>query len=310
MAELNTFDTDGDLLLLMSRPAEPETKADVETGEDVSGPEERDAGSTNSEEDVEGGDDTPEDTLDGSPDNQDPGPQNTTVSTPESKPDDTNETEPKKPDIEVHMLVSSKHLMLASPVFKAMLKRDTFKEGRTLSSNGRVEVPLPDDNVAAFIIILDIIHGRNRRVPRQVSLEVMTNLSILVDKYQMLEAVEVFSDAWIEDLKVNLPEQFDDNMGQWLAISWVFGKRVEFKTMTQYIEQQSDVSKIGNYFDPDLPIPHVIFGKLLCYSFLSSRWGIPLGLLKSIIQVSFHHRSPLFEDIVLTLELTTFFRCH
>jgi len=271
MAELNSFDADGDLLLLMSRPAEPETKADVETGENVSGPEERDAGSRSSEEDVEGGNGTPVDTLDGLPDNQDPGPE--TVSTPESKPDDTNENEPKKPDIEVHMLVSSKHLILASPVFKAMLKGDTFKEGRTLSSSGRVEVPLPDDNVAAFIIILDIIHGRNRRVPRQVSLEMMTNLSILVDKYQMLEAVEAFSEAWIEDLKVNLPEQFDDNTGRWLAISWVFGRRVEFTTMTQYIEQQSGVSWIGNYFDPDLPIPHIIFGKLLCDSFLSPRWG-------------------------------------
>ena len=72
---------------------------------------------------------------------------------------------------------------------------------------------LSDDNVAAFIIILDIIYGSNRRVSRQVSLEMMTNLSILVDKYQMLEAVEVFCDAWIEDLKVNLPEQFDDNIG-------------------------------------------------------------------------------------------------
>lgn len=40
---------------------------------------------------------------------------------------------------EVGMLVSAKHLMLASPVFKAMFKH-SFLEGETLRSTGKVEV--------------------------------------------------------------------------------------------------------------------------------------------------------------------------
>lgn len=49
---------------------------------------------------------------------------------------------------EVEMLVSAKHLMLASPVFYAMFKYN-FLEGDTLRSTGRVEVPLPDDDAGA-----------------------------------------------------------------------------------------------------------------------------------------------------------------
>ena len=38
----------------------------------------------------------------------------------------------------IHMLLSSKVLMLASPVFKAMLGNDAFQEGRELQSTGKV----------------------------------------------------------------------------------------------------------------------------------------------------------------------------
>ena len=77
----------------------------------------------------------------------------------------------KGPDTLVHMLVSSKHMMLVSPVFKAMLQASTFKEGQKLSAAGKVEVPLPEDDSTAFEVVLNIIHGRNKLVPRVLSLE-------------------------------------------------------------------------------------------------------------------------------------------
>jgi hypothetical protein len=61
--------------------------------------------------------------------------------------------------INVHMRVSSKHLIMVSPVFKAMLQRDNFREGQQLGNTGSVEIPLPDDDSDAFLIILDIVHG-------------------------------------------------------------------------------------------------------------------------------------------------------
>jgi hypothetical protein len=124
-----------------------------------------------------------------------------------------------EPVFNVHMRVSSKHLTMVSPVFKAMLHRGNFREGRELGNTGSVDVPLPDDNPDAFLIILDVLHGYHRKVPRDISLLMLTCISILVDKYQMVEAVEVFSNGWIEHLKLpksgdtsGLPEP-DDILG-------------------------------------------------------------------------------------------------
>jgi hypothetical protein len=88
------------------------------------------------------------------------------------------------------MLVSSKHLILASPVFKVMLQ-DCFKEGQTLRSGGFLDLLLPDDDPAAFCILLDIIHGRNRKVPREIDMGLLAGITILVDKYQLQEVVEI-----------------------------------------------------------------------------------------------------------------------
>ena len=174
-------------------------------------------------------------------------------------------------DLEVRLLVSSKHMMVASPVFKAMLHQSKFKEGRKLHRKGSLELSLPDDNVMAMKILLDIIHGRIRRVPRNVSLNQFAQISILVDKYQMAEAVEVISDVWIKSLERNMPTSYDPDLvgpatevHHWLGISWVFGKADQFKAITQLI-----VFGCGPDFDLNVegspPIPVMIIGR--CPSF-------------------------------------------
>lgn len=67
--------------------------------------------------------------------------------------------------------------MLASVVFKAMLQRG-FQEGEELRANGNVEILSPDDDPKAFTILIDIVHGRSRKVSRTVSFPLLVNLSI------------------------------------------------------------------------------------------------------------------------------------
>ena len=190
----------------------------------------------------------------------------TTVATPPIEPElienDFPEAEIELP-AEVRLLVSSRHMRLVSPVFKAMLQSGNFKEGRELSSAGKVEVSLPDDDPDAFIIIMDIIHGRNRRVPKVIDMETLIRIAMLVDKYQMVEAVEAFSDMWIEKLKRDMPPDHYQPVetGQWLGISWVFGKGEEFKVVTMNLERHA----LAPWYDRGyryggLPVPDIIFG--------------------------------------------------
>jgi hypothetical protein len=166
-------------------------------------------------------------------------------------------------------------MMLASPVFKAMLQHSTFKEGKKLSSAGKVEVPLPDDDPTPFRIVLDIIHGRNKQVPRKIDLEMLTKMSIVVDKYQMTEGVQSYSEGWIEALREDLPTKYvtekDTNLvHRWLGISWVFEKSEEFKKMTQLVEQGCWANLVED-MEEGLPIPDlVICTCLLILKFFSA----------------------------------------
>jgi hypothetical protein len=65
-----------------------------------------------------------------------------------------------------------------------MLGNGNFKEGDALRSNGSVEIPFPEDNPDAFLILLKIIHGMTRQVPHDMDFEMMNEIAILVDKYQ------------------------------------------------------------------------------------------------------------------------------
>ncbi|KAH7350746.1 hypothetical protein BKA65DRAFT_549739 [Rhexocercosporidium sp. MPI-PUGE-AT-0058] len=81
-------------------------------------------------------------------------------------------------------------------------------KGCILGSDSSVEVPLPDDDPRAMTILLNIVHGRNRRVPGKDSLRMLTSIAVLAEKYQMMEALEPFHDSWIDKLRPKLPTEY------------------------------------------------------------------------------------------------------
>ena len=167
-----------------------------------------------------------------------------------------------KPKVrEVQMRVSSKHLILTSATFHTCLGSDKFSEGQTLQTDGNVVLLLPDEDPDAMAILLNIIHGSTRKVPRQVSLHMLTRLAFVVNHRQMHEAVELFSDSWIENLK---PAPLSGNdipdVLSWLFIFWVFQKEDDFRNMSQILEQESDHS-LGDKADASPPIPASIISK-------------------------------------------------
>ncbi|PQE15496.1 BTB POZ domain-containing protein [Rutstroemia sp. NJR-2017a WRK4] len=164
----------------------------------------------------------------------------------------------------VHMIVSSKHMCLASPVFKAMLQ-GRFKEADQLREKGRIEIPLPDDDAAAMEVVARIIHGRFTTIPKIVKLPLFTQITVLVDKYQMLEIVYLNASHWAKalDLREGSHLSWSDRF-RWLCISYVLHIKEEFNAITKTICRESDrtVARLIEESDViDLPIPQFVLAQ-------------------------------------------------
>lgn len=97
-------------------------------------------------------------------------------------------------DDSVRVLVSSRHLILASTYFQMMFGGPWKESSRTNGKPHAISLTVCDQE--AFLIILSIIHGRTRRVPETVSLELLSKIAVLVDYYRCHEAVEHFARSW------------------------------------------------------------------------------------------------------------------
>lgn len=164
-----------------------------------------------------------------------------------------------KPNL--NLRVSSRHLALASPIFHVMLDPNKFAEGNTLRSQGSLTIPLSDDP-DVLIILMHIVHGMTRKVPRFVTLDTLSRLAKLVDYYHLHEVVELFSDTWVSNLKRKaFPNSYNPDVVPWLFISWVFHKKDEFLKLTQILICECDSKSIDEMDHKDIPIPFFITGK-------------------------------------------------
>ncbi|KAG4440525.1 hypothetical protein IFR05_003995 [Cadophora sp. M221] len=229
--ELLTFDPDGDLLLRLPYPAEKAKGERTKRGN---------VGAKTL------ADDATRDRMEG------------TMTPEEGAHDLTDESGSPR---EIQMLVSSKHLMLSSSVFRAMLQHSNFKEGDELRRSGKAEVVLPDDDYVAFGIMMNIIHGRVSKIPRKLSLDIMTKLAILVDKYETLAVFGLVLDVWMPPLTNKIPKFFNKDVLPWLAIAWVFRLPDLFRKMTKLLLTEGD-GVIAERLRPDLPIPNWVFDEI------------------------------------------------
>ncbi|KAF7945758.1 uncharacterized protein EAE97_004796 [Botrytis byssoidea] len=161
-----------------------------------------------------------------------------------------------------HILVSSKHMCLASPVFKAMLQGE-FKQSVTLKTMGKLEVPLPDDNPTAMKILINIIHGRMSMVPLKIALELFCQIAILVDKYQCREIVQLLPPVWKNEFSHTFSQGQWVDIVHWVCIAWQFELEDEFLKATQIIRERSSwtMENLIGCIKYDLPIPNYVVGK-------------------------------------------------
>ena len=176
-------------------------------------------------------------------------------------------------------LVSSRHLVLASPVFKRMLAGAAWSEASKV--DGKFRIDSSEWDTQAFSIVLDLVHGRHRRTPKSVTLETLSRIALIVNYYEFHEAVEISCGSWVSKLVVSQPVPFEvqRNLYLWMFNAWVFGLEEIFKNTTKVaiLRTTTDLETPDN-----LPIPLEIIGKprqiLLESQPNQSCHGLELGL--------------------------------
>jgi hypothetical protein len=162
---------------------------------------------------------------------------------------------------EEYFCVSSRHLMLASPWFKRILKKDGWSESRRSEEDGLFHITASDWDANAFLILLNIFHLRHRHIPKTISLEMLSKVAVLVDYYDCSEAVEVYTTRWVDSLKVKeaIPSTNCRTLVLWIWTSWVFDMGDSFKKATSVAIHQTETS----LQDLDVPLPTRLVGKLI-----------------------------------------------
>ncbi|KAF8532964.1 hypothetical protein BDD12DRAFT_867688 [Trichophaea hybrida] len=117
-------------------------------------------------------------------------------------------------------LVASQVLSAASPVFRTMFsKTSPFEEAQKLHDPNRnmpITVALEDDP-AAFEVVLNILHFRNRRVEKQPDLPRLLAIATISDKYQLYEALMFVTNSWYTAIK-----ELDASLEKKALLAWAF----------------------------------------------------------------------------------------
>ncbi|PNP73385.1 hypothetical protein FNYG_13283 [Fusarium nygamai] len=156
--------------------------------------------------------------------------------------------------VEIRLRVSSAHLILSSPVFRAMLD-GPFSEG-IRSKDNLFEVKAFEWNAEALVIVLDIIHGHHRSLPQKVELDILIEIAMLCDYYQCEEIVETFAKQWIAAFEEDKPYEEEATMN-WMFVAWVFQREDLFNTKVAMTLQHSKIP-----VHTDLPLPSTILEKV------------------------------------------------
>lgn len=193
----------------------------------------------------------------------------------DDEPADVEEDVQAEPE-EIRMKLSSKHLILASPYFRKMLCSEWKESAATADGRERYAVGAEDWDESALVMLMEIIHGRTRNIPRQVGLETLAKIAVLVDYYRCHEAVAFFADVWISSLyeaqeAATSPRKCDRNLTLWLTVLSVFSSRDKLRIMMKIAVEHGrmPIHTLG------LPIPGTLVGKHSNDS--SIRRGAPKG---------------------------------
>ncbi|UZP35006.1 hypothetical protein NXS19_002822 [Fusarium pseudograminearum] len=153
--------------------------------------------------------------------------------------------------VEIRVLVSGRHLKLGSDYFTELFSSP--RAGQLIGDSGLYEIQARGWDPVAHQTVLAILHGYHKDVPKSPSIELLAELTMVVDYYGCHESVEPHAKVWLEHLRSNLPTEYGSDCILSIAISWVFDDQDIFQKMTELaLTHSHGLIKVE---DDRLPLP-------------------------------------------------------
>jgi hypothetical protein len=150
--------------------------------------------------------------------------------------------------------VSSESMGFVSRVFEIMFNGE-WADGQAFSPDNPREVPLPNDDEVAMLLLCRIAHFQISELPEYLDLDDLTVFAVTCDKYRCTGAVQTWSLKWTNRIlkKVSSPEEDCDSL---LFATYLLDLPEEFYQTTVYLARvpSKDVTLANLDLDLDLDI--------------------------------------------------------
>ncbi|RSM06191.1 hypothetical protein CEP52_005869 [Fusarium oligoseptatum] len=158
-----------------------------------------------------------------------------------SEKEDQSKSEEEEKEVTIQLedrelLVSSKILSNASPVFQAMLD-GRFLEGVQLSNSKAspdrepYRLLLPDDDYTAMLLLCRVLHFKFKGIPDQPRSNLLLALAGVCDKYQCTQTLKYCGALWLRNWTASLPDVEEgsiENISRLLIFAYVADLPHEF----------------------------------------------------------------------------------
>jgi hypothetical protein len=147
--------------------------------------------------------------------------------------------------------VCSRTLARSSPVWDTLLY-GPYLEGQAQQKDDTWEVDLPEDDPLALRIILHAVHYRLDAMPSTVPFDILVQLVVVSDKYDMVASLKPFWRAWYRQTdQSQLFHEGPKRLVQHLWIAHTLGEGLEFRNAVMQLLFRANSTIDGRLFLPD-----------------------------------------------------------
>ncbi|CEF74521.1 unnamed protein product [Fusarium graminearum] len=129
-----------------------------------------------------------------------------------------------------------------------------------IGDSGFYELQASGWDPVAHQTVLAILHGYHKDVPKSPSIELLAEITMVVNHYGCHESVEPYAKLWLDNMRHRLPFKYGIDCILTLAVSWVFDDQDIFDLMVRVALRNS--SGLITVEDDRLPIPDGLFEKI------------------------------------------------